>query len=87
MAIMNPLKPRMGKRMTLCIAVSVWVSFAELDFQGVYNFTTGLQPQSGDTEFNWSVQFLMHVCYHNLPENNRNFVQLGAKYSEFPQEA
>jgi hypothetical protein len=26
MAIMNPLKPRMGKRATLCIAVSIWVS-------------------------------------------------------------
>lgn len=26
MAIMNPLKPRMGKRATLCIAVFIWVS-------------------------------------------------------------
>ncbi|CRK94894.1 CLUMA_CG008386, isoform A [Clunio marinus] len=25
MAIMNPLKPRMGKRATLCIAVSIWL--------------------------------------------------------------
>lgn len=26
MAIMNPLKPRMGKKLTLCIALSIWVS-------------------------------------------------------------
>lgn len=25
MAIMNPLKPRMGKKSTLCIAVLIWV--------------------------------------------------------------
>lgn len=43
-AIVNPLRPRMGKRMTLCIAVAIWMTAAVLALPNLLFYKTFTAP-------------------------------------------
>lgn len=59
MAIMNPLKPRMGKRATLCIAAAIWIVGIIISSPMLLFFTTfELQDRV--------------VCYSEWPDGPSN---------------
>lgn len=63
-AIMNPLKPRMGKRTTLCIAAIIWIVSFILSCPMLYVFTTfNVNLQSGEVRV---------VCYSEWPDGPTN---------------
>jgi len=60
MAIMNPLRPRMGRRTTLCIALGIWVVGTALSMPNLLFFTTFAHEFSdGGTRV---------VCYAEWPD-------------------
>lgn len=60
MAIMHPLRPRMGRRMTLCIAAGIWVIGVAFSLPMLLFFTTYTQDyQNGDQRV---------VCYAEWPD-------------------
>ncbi|CAO1423084.1 unnamed protein product [Diamesa tonsa] len=64
MAIMNPLKPRMGKRATLCIAVLIWIFGIILSCPNLVFFTTyDLHLKNGEVRI---------VCYAEWPDGPTN---------------
>lgn len=57
---MNPLRPRMGKRTTLCIAAVIWILSFILSGPMLYVFTTfDLPPSNGAVRV---------VCYSEWPD-------------------
>jgi tachykinin-like receptor len=60
MAIMNPLRPRMGRRTTLCIALGIWVLGTALSLPNMLVYTTGVfeYPNGGKRI----------VCYQEWPD-------------------
>ncbi|KAK9507750.1 hypothetical protein O3M35_007534 [Rhynocoris fuscipes] len=64
MAIMHPLRPRMGRRMTLCIATSIWIVGFAFSFPNLIFFTTFVQEfPNGDNRV---------VCYAEWPDGSTN---------------
>ncbi|XP_059616176.1 tachykinin-like peptides receptor 99D [Phlebotomus argentipes] len=64
MAIMNPLRPRMGKRTTLCIAAIIWIVGVILSCPMLVFFTTYDQHlQEGEVRV---------VCYSEWPDGPTN---------------
>lgn len=64
MAIMNPLRPRMGKRATLTIAGAVWVMGILLASPNFLYFTTWNVNLSNDE--------IRIVCYLEWPDGPTN---------------
>ncbi|XP_070502684.1 tachykinin-like peptides receptor 99D isoform X2 [Chironomus tepperi] len=60
MAIMNPLKPRMGKKLTLCIAVLIWIIGIISSCPNFFFFTTFDIPTEDRV-----------VCYAEWPDADR----------------
>ena len=64
MAIINPLRPRMGKRATLCIAVLIWILGIILSCPMLVFFTTfNVELKDGKTRI---------VCYSEWPDGPTN---------------
>ncbi|RZF35287.1 hypothetical protein LSTR_LSTR011669 [Laodelphax striatellus] len=64
MAIMHPLRPRMGRRTTLCIAGAIWVVGTVLSLPMLIFFTTVVQDfPNGDSRV---------VCYSEWPDGATN---------------
>nr|BAO01074.1 neuropeptide GPCR A24 [Nilaparvata lugens] len=64
MAIMHPLRPRMGRRTTLCIAGAIWVVGTILSLPMLIFFTTVVQDfPNGDSRV---------VCYSEWPDGATN---------------
>ena len=64
MAIINPLKPRMGKRATLCIAGGIWVLSITISCPNLVFFRTYDQELTdGDIRI---------VCYAEWPDGPTN---------------
>ncbi|XP_024082499.1 tachykinin-like peptides receptor 99D isoform X2 [Cimex lectularius] len=62
MAIMHPLRPRMGRRMTLCIAGSIWVLGSAFAVPILIFYTTLVQDfPNGDTRV---------ICYAEWPDGS-----------------
>ncbi|KAJ8681813.1 hypothetical protein QAD02_017605, partial [Eretmocerus hayati] len=60
MAIINPLKPRMGKRATLCTALAIWAFSAGLSTPGLLFYTTYTE--------NFTNGEVRVICYANWPD-------------------
>ncbi|XP_034943701.1 tachykinin-like peptides receptor 99D isoform X2 [Chelonus insularis] len=71
MAIMNPLRPRMGRRSTLCVAVLIWVVGAILSFPMLIYYKTYTHTFS-----NGEVRI---ICYGDWPNRDNN----GFSYDEY----
>ena len=71
MAIVNPLKPRMGKGTTLCIAVVIWAVSATCSLPMLFYYTT--------TEQNLTNGEVRIVCYQNWPDQDL----AGRSYQEY----
>lgn len=64
MAIMNPLRPRMGRRTTLCIALGTWLVGSLLSCPSLLYFTTYTQEYSiGESRV---------ICYAEWPDGPTN---------------
>ncbi|XP_075216071.1 tachykinin-like peptides receptor 99D isoform X2 [Lycorma delicatula] len=64
MAIMHPLRPRMGRRTTLCIAAVIWVVGTVLSLPMLIFFTTIVQEfPNGDSRV---------ICYSEWPDGATN---------------
>ncbi|XP_066909216.1 tachykinin-like peptides receptor 99D isoform X1 [Halyomorpha halys] len=62
MAIMHPLRPRMGRRMTLCIAAGIWVIGSVFSLPMLIFFTTYTQDfTNGDQRV---------ICYAEWPDGS-----------------
>ncbi|XP_046611343.1 tachykinin-like peptides receptor 99D [Neodiprion virginianus] len=71
MAIMNPLRPRMGRRATLCIAVAIWMVGAILSLPMLLFYTTFTQKfDNGEVRV---------ICYSDWPNSNDD----GLSYGEY----
>ncbi|KAK0168217.1 hypothetical protein PV327_002042 [Microctonus hyperodae] len=71
MAIMNPLRPRMGRRATLCVAVAIWIVGAILSFPMLIYYKTYTQKfDSGEVRI---------ICYGDWPNRDDN----GFSYDEY----
>lgn len=71
MAIMNPLRPRMGRRLTLCVAVAIWIVGAILSFPMLIYYKTYTQKfDSGEVRI---------ICYGDWPNRDDN----GFSYDEY----
>lgn len=57
MAIMNPLRPRMGKRLTLGIAAGIWIGGVILSMPALILYQTFQQENSS-----------IVVCYSEWPD-------------------
>lgn len=64
MAIMSPLRPRMGKRTTLCIAGGIWIIGIILSLPNLLFFTTYMHALS-----NGEVRV---ICYPEWPDGPTN---------------
>lgn len=64
MAIMSPLRPRMGKRTTLCIAGAIWILGIILSSPNLFFFTTYNQKLT-----NGEIRI---VCYLEWPDGPTN---------------
>lgn len=64
MAIMKPLRPRMGKRTTLAIAAAVWLTAVVLSWPNIMYFTTYRQ-EIADGQYRV-------VCYMEWPDGATN---------------
>ncbi|KAG5313887.1 TLR2 protein, partial [Acromyrmex insinuator] len=71
MAIVNPLKPRMGKKATLCVAIIIWIIAAILSLPMLLFYTTYTQNfMNGEVRV---------VCYSDWPNTDDN----GLSYDEY----
>ncbi|XP_070526208.1 tachykinin-like peptides receptor 99D isoform X3 [Cardiocondyla obscurior] len=71
MAIVNPLKPRMGKKATLCVAIIIWIIGAILSLPMLLFYTTYTQNfMNGEVRV---------VCYSAWPNTDDN----GLSYGEY----
>ncbi|XP_014211867.1 tachykinin-like peptides receptor 99D [Copidosoma floridanum] len=61
-AIVNPLKPRMGKRMTLCVVIAIWVVSALISLPMLFFYETATQ--------NFTNGEIRIVCYQAWPDQN-----------------
>jgi len=60
MAIMYPLRPRMGRRTTLCTAMGIWVLGIALSLPNILVYTTAvLEYPNGEKRI---------VCYQEWPD-------------------
>ncbi|XP_043467178.1 tachykinin-like peptides receptor 99D [Leptopilina heterotoma] len=66
MAIMNPLKPRLGRRTTLCIAIAIWIVGAVLSLPMLLFFTTFTH-----TFTNGEVRV---ICYSQWPNESGEYL-------------
>jgi tachykinin receptor 3 len=65
MAIMSPLKPRMGKRITLCIAATTWIVGFVISAPMLFFFTTfTMELKNGEVRV---------VCYSEWPDGATNY--------------
>jgi tachykinin receptor 3 len=64
MAIVNPLRPRMGKRTTLCITVVIWLVGIVLSLPFLIVFTT--------YEMRFVDDSTRIVCYAEWPDGETN---------------
>lgn len=64
MAIMKPLKPRMGRRATIAIAVIIWVISIVLSSPNLLYFTTW--------EFELNEDESRIICYSEWPDGPTN---------------
>lgn len=64
MAIMNPLRPRMGRRATLCIAAAIWIAGVILSFPNLLVFKAELVEED------------RYVCYPEWPDGSTNHSDL-----------
>ncbi|XP_020300124.1 tachykinin-like peptides receptor 99D isoform X2 [Pseudomyrmex gracilis] len=71
MAIVNPLKPRMGKKATLCVAIVIWIVSAILSLPMLIFYTTYTH-----IFVNGEVRV---ICYSDWPHRNEN----GHSYDEY----
>ncbi|XP_012529922.1 tachykinin-like peptides receptor 99D isoform X1 [Monomorium pharaonis] len=71
MAIVNPLKPRMGKKATLCVAIIIWIIGAILSLPMLLFYTTYTQ--------NFANGEVRVVCYSDWPNTDDN----GLSYDEY----
>lgn len=71
MAIMNPLRPHMGKRATLCIAIFIWIVGAILSLPMLLFYTTYTQ--------NFANGEIRVICYGDFPNRDDN----GLSYDEY----
>lgn len=70
-AIVNPLRSRMGKRATLCIAIVIWIVGAVLSLPMLLFYTTYTQNfMNGEVRV---------VCYSNWPNTDDD----GLSYDEY----
>lgn len=68
MAIMNPLRPRMGKRNTLCVAAIIWIISIIVSCPNLIYFTTfEIQYANNDNRI---------VCYSEWPDGATNHSRL-----------
>ncbi|CAB3375735.1 Hypothetical predicted protein [Cloeon dipterum] len=75
MAIVNPLRPRMGKRTTLCITVLIWLVGTVLSLPFLIVFTTfEISLTDGSTRI---------VCYAEWPDGDTNNSVLEYWYNVF----
>nr|QPB70566.1 putative tachykinin-related peptide receptor III [Homarus americanus] len=66
-AIMHPLRPRMGRKATILIVVWIWVSSTCLSMPNMLFFTTAPLPlKDGDTRV---------VCYAQWPDGDQGYSQ------------
>lgn len=59
MAIVNPLKPRMGKKATLCVAIVIWIVGIILSLPMLLFYTTYTQ--------NFKNGEIRVICYSDWP--------------------
>ncbi|XP_078053409.1 tachykinin-like peptides receptor 99D isoform X1 [Augochlora pura] len=71
MAIVNPLRPRMGKRATLCVAIVIWIVGAVLSLPMLLFYTTFTQ--------NYANGEVRVICYSDFPNSDDN----GLSYDEY----
>ncbi|XP_076241349.1 tachykinin-like peptides receptor 99D isoform X1 [Calliopsis andreniformis] len=71
MAIVNPLRPRMGRRATLCVAIVIWFVGAMLSFPMLFFYTTYTQ--------NFANGEVRVICYSDFPNRDDN----GLSYDEY----
>ncbi|KAK2588543.1 hypothetical protein KPH14_006322 [Odynerus spinipes] len=71
MAIVNPLRPRMGRRATLCVAVVIWIVGAILSFPMLLFYTTYTQ--------NFANGEVRVICYSDWPNRDDN----GLSFQEY----
>ena len=71
MAIMNPLRPRMGKRATICIAIVIWIVGAVLSLPMLLFYRTYTQ--------NFVNGEVRVICYGDFPNRDDN----GLSYDEY----
>lgn len=64
MAIVNPLRPRMGKKVTLCIAIFIWIVGAILSLPMLLFYTTYTQ--------NYANGEVRVICYGEWPDRNED---------------
>ena len=61
---MNPLRPRMGKRMTLGIAISIWIMGIALSMPNLIFYTLEVVE--------YEEGHLRRICYMNWPDGPTN---------------
>ncbi|XP_031829539.1 tachykinin-like peptides receptor 99D isoform X2 [Nomia melanderi] len=71
MAIVNPLKPRMGKRATLCVATIIWIVGVILSLPMLLFYTTFTE--------NFANGEVRVICYSVFPNSDDN----GPSYDEY----
>ena len=71
MAIVNPLRPRMGKRTTLCIAAGIWAFGFLMSFPMLMYYTTYTQ--------NFTNGEVRIICYASWPDQGTE----GQSYAEY----
>lgn len=71
MAIINPLRPRMGRRATLCIAIAIWIIGAVMSLPMLIFYTTYTQVfPNGEIRV---------ICYGDWPNRTAD----GLSYDEY----
>nr|KAF7410918.1 hypothetical protein H0235_013525 [Vespula pensylvanica] len=68
MAIVNPLRPRMGRRATLCVAVVIWIVGAILSFPMLLFYTTYTQ-----NFVNGEVRVICYSVWPDIDDNGLSF--------------
>uniref|UniRef100_A0A6M2DY29 Putative g protein-coupled receptor n=1 Tax=Xenopsylla cheopis TaxID=163159 RepID=A0A6M2DY29_XENCH len=66
---MNPLRPRMGRRATLCIAAAIWIAGVILSFPNLLVFKAELVEED------------RYVCYPEWPDGSTNHSDLENWYN------
>lgn len=64
MAIMTPLRPRMGKTVTLCLALTIWLLGVAISSPYLFFYTTYVEVyQDGEERV---------ICYGDWPDGETN---------------